>query len=75
MVNGSFSEGVLFLRQMILNGQWDDVIDFVQPLKTIESFDCNPFLFIVLKHQFLELLCLRSESPAENDLAVGQIVK
>jgi hypothetical protein len=75
IINGSFSEDVLFLRQLILDGQWDDVIDFVQPLKTIDSFDAKQFIYIVLKYQFLELLCLKTEAQIENDLSVEQIVK
>jgi hypothetical protein len=51
------------------------VIDFVQPLKTIELFDAKQFIYIVLKYQFLELLCLKTEAQAENDLSVEQIVK
>ena len=75
IINGSFSEDILFLRQLILDGQWDDVIDFVQPLKTIDSFDARQFIYIVLKYQFLELLCLKTEAQIENDLSVEQIVK
>jgi len=75
IINGSYSEDVLFLRQLILDGQWDDVIDFVQPLKTIDSFDAKQFIYIVLKYQFLELLCLKTEAQIENDLSVEQIVK
>ncbi|CAF0884052.1 unnamed protein product [Adineta ricciae] len=75
IINGSFSEDILFLRQLILDGQWDDVIDFVQPLKTIETFDAKQFIYIVLKYQFLELLCLKTEAQIENDLSVEQIVK
>ncbi len=75
IINGSFSEDILFLRQLILDGQWDDVIDFVQPLKTIDSFDAKQFIYIVLKYQFLELLCLKTEAQIENDLSVEQIVK
>jgi hypothetical protein len=51
------------------------VIDFVQPLKTIDSFDAKQFIYIVLKYQFLELLCLKTEAQIENDLSVEQIVK
>ena len=39
VINGIFSDDMLFLRQLILDGQWDDVIDFIQPLITIEGFD------------------------------------
>jgi hypothetical protein len=75
IINGSFSEDILFLRQLILDGQWDDVIDFVQPLKTIDSFDAKQFIYIVLKYQFLELLCLKTEAQIENDLSAEQVVK
>ena len=75
IINGSYSEEILFLRQLILDGQWDDVIDFIQPLKTIESFDAKQFSYLILKHQFLELLCLKTEAQIENDLSVEQIVK
>ncbi|CAF0942016.1 unnamed protein product [Rotaria sordida] len=74
IINGSYSEDILFLRQLILDGQWDDVIDFIQPLKTIDSFDAKQFIFIVLKYQFLELLCLKTEAQIENDVSVEQIV-
>jgi len=30
VINGVFSDDLLFLRQLILDGQWDDAIDFVQ---------------------------------------------
>ncbi|CAF1139283.1 unnamed protein product [Rotaria sp. Silwood1] len=75
IINGSYSEDILFLRQLILDGQWDDVIDFIQPLKTIDSFDTKQFMYIVLKYQFLELLCLKTEAQVENESAVEQIVK
>lgn len=39
IINGIFSDDMLFLRQLILDGQWDDVIDFIQPLISIEAFD------------------------------------
>ena len=47
----------------------------VQPLKTIDSFDAKQFIYIVLKYQFLELLCLKTEAQIENDLSVEQVVK
>ena len=39
VINGIFSDDMLFLRQLILDGQWDDVIDFIQPLISMEGFD------------------------------------
>ena len=75
IINGAFSEDILFLRQLILNGQWDNAIDFIEPLKEINTFDEGKFRYIILKYQYLELLCLKTESDVENELAVEQIVK
>lgn len=61
IVNGLFSEDALFLRQLILDGQWDDVLEFIQPLQSIESFDSKAFQYLILKHKFLEMLCMKSE--------------
>jgi len=33
IINGSYSDDALFLRQLILDGQWDDALEFVQPLQ------------------------------------------
>ncbi|XP_022643518.1 WD repeat-containing protein 47-like isoform X2 [Varroa destructor] len=62
LVNGVFSDDLLFLRQLVLDGQWDAVLDFVQPLEHVESFDARRFKYVVLKHKFLELLCIRGET-------------
>lgn len=75
IINGAYSEDILFLRQLILDGQWDDVIEFIQPLKNIDSFNPKQFIFVILKYQFLELLCLKTEAHVDNDLSVEQIVK
>ncbi len=48
-VNGLFSEDALFLRQLILDGQWDDVLEFIQPLESIESFDAKTFRYLILR--------------------------
>ncbi|XP_071493721.1 WD repeat-containing protein 47-like [Diadema antillarum] len=61
IVNGLFSDDALFLRQLILDGQWDDALEFIQPLESIESFDSKTFHYIILKHKFLEMLCMKSE--------------
>lgn len=77
VINGTFSDDVLFLRQLILDGQWDDVLEFVQPLEGIESFDSKQFRYIVIKHKYIELLCIRSETGIfQNvDVAVEEVVK
>lgn len=72
LVNGVFSDDLLFLRQLVLDGQWDAVLDFVQPLEHVESFDARRFKYVVLKHKFLELLCIRGETGL---IQVNQAVK
>ncbi|RNA36206.1 WD G-beta repeat, partial [Brachionus plicatilis] len=75
IINHQYSDDELFLRQLILDGQWDDAIEFVQPLKQIELFDHKQFYFTVLKYQYLELLCLKLEAGQhDNQLSVEQLV-
>ena len=74
VVNGAYSDDVLFLRQLILDGQWDDAIEFIQPLRQVEAFESKQFYFAIMKHQYLELLCLKTESNAvDNKLSVDQL--
>lgn len=43
LVNGAYSDDVLFLRQLILDGQWEDVLEFIQPLGALAAFDMKKF--------------------------------
>lgn len=61
VINGKFSDDLLFLRQLILDGQWDDAIEFIQPLLTVEGFSGRQFQYVITKHKYLELLCIKSE--------------
>ena len=74
IINGAFSDDMLFLRQLILNGQWDDVLDFIQPLASMESFDLKKFQYMIHKHKFLELLCIKSESAPMYEEMVENVV-
>jgi hypothetical protein len=49
VINGNYSDDLLFLRQLILDGQWDDVIEFISPLATLPAFDYDRFKFLILK--------------------------
>ncbi|XP_070531642.1 WD repeat-containing protein 47-like isoform X2 [Ptychodera flava] len=60
-INGVYSDDLIFLRSLILDGQWDDVMEFVQPLESIESFDSRKFRYMIMKHKFLEMVCMKSE--------------
>lgn len=71
VINGQYSDDVLFLRQLILDGQWDDVIEFIQPLEALQAFDMKQFRYSILKHKYIELLCIKSEAGGAY-AAVGQ---
>lgn len=77
VINGKFSDDMLFLRQLILDGQWDDAVEFVQPLESVEGFDCKKFQYLVTKHKYLELLCIKSEpNILQNyEFTVDEVVK
>lgn len=77
IVNGLFSDDMLFLRQLVLDGQWDDVIEFIQPLGSIDGFNLDKVQYIVMKHKYLELLCIKSEPNAlqNYEVTVDEVVK
>jgi hypothetical protein len=39
--------------------QWEDSLEFIQPLATLPSFDHALFQYLILKHKYLELLCIK----------------
>uniref|UniRef100_A0A914E4U9 WD repeat-containing protein 47 n=1 Tax=Acrobeloides nanus TaxID=290746 RepID=A0A914E4U9_9BILA len=77
VINGEFSEDVLFLRQLILDGQWDNALDFIEPLKEVPEFDLRAFRYLITKHKYFELLCIKQEPGPlqDNDFAVEEIVE
>lgn len=78
VINGAYSDDVLFLRQLVLDGQWDDVLEFIQPLEAIPAFDMRKFRYVVLRHKYVELLCIKTEASCNGnsvDSAVEEVVK
>lgn len=67
VINGLYSDDMLFLRQLILDGQWDEVLQFIQPLECLDKFDRKRFRYIVLKQKFLEALCVNNAMSAEDE--------
>lgn len=72
VINGIYSDDVLFLRQLILDGQWDDVLEFIQPLCELQAFDMKLFKYTILRHKYIELLCIKSEAAG---IAMGANVE
>ncbi|XP_039763105.1 WD repeat-containing protein 47 isoform X1 [Pararge aegeria] len=77
VINGNYADDVLFLRQLILDGQWDDVLEFIQPLGALKDFETNKFNYAILRHKYIELLCIKSEIKAYNNVEniVDEVVK
>ncbi|PIC52303.1 hypothetical protein B9Z55_002463 [Caenorhabditis nigoni] len=77
VINGAFSDDILFLRQLILDGQWDNALDFVEPLKPVKEFDFGAFRYNITKYKFFELLCVKLEPGPlhDNDFAVEELVE
>ncbi|KAM9460855.1 WD repeat-containing protein 47b [Clarias gariepinus] len=67
IINGLYSDDMLFLRQLILDGQWEEVLQFIQPLENIDKFDKKRFRFIILKQRFLEALYVNNAISASDD--------
>ncbi|XP_051985202.1 WD repeat-containing protein 47 [Xyrauchen texanus] len=67
VINGLYSDDMLFLRQLILDGQWDEVLQFIQPLECLDKFDTKRFRYIVQKQKFLEALCVNNAMSAEDE--------
>uniref|UniRef100_A0A8D3BIC9 CTLH domain-containing protein n=2 Tax=Scophthalmus maximus TaxID=52904 RepID=A0A8D3BIC9_SCOMX len=80
VINGLYSDDMLFLRQLILDGQWEEVMQFIQPLEGMDTFDKKRFRYIILKQKFLEALCVNNamsaaEEPQNLELTMQEAVK
>uniref|UniRef100_A0A669DIJ8 WD repeat domain 47 n=1 Tax=Oreochromis niloticus TaxID=8128 RepID=A0A669DIJ8_ORENI len=67
VINGLYSDDMLFLRQLILDGQWEEVMQFIQPLEGMDKFDKKRFRYIIFKQKFLEALCVNNAMSAAED--------
>ncbi|XP_029355904.1 WD repeat-containing protein 47-like isoform X1 [Echeneis naucrates] len=67
VINGLYSDDMLFLRQLILDGQWEEVMQFIQPLEGMDKFDKKRFRYIILKQKFLEALFVNNAMSAAED--------
>lgn len=73
--NCNYHDDLIFLRQLILDGQWDDALQFVSPLEKLETFSSQQFRFIIYKHKYVELLCIRAEASAPSQTVVEVAVQ
>lgn len=78
IINGTYSSDALFLRQLILDGSWDAVLEFVEPLKLFPDFEHSRFKYLIVKYKYFELLCLKNEPGGcmnNNEFAVQELVE
>ncbi|KAI6233061.1 hypothetical protein M3Y99_00967900 [Aphelenchoides fujianensis] len=72
LINGDWSEDVVFLRQLIIDGQtlWSRS-------GTRRTSTSGSFCFIITKYKFFELLCIKQQPGPmqDNDFAVEEIVE
>ncbi|TPP57421.1 WD repeat-containing protein 47 [Fasciola gigantica] len=74
-VNGPFNEDILFFRQLILEGHWDDALDYLEPLRGPPvELDLREARFLLLKHKYLELLCLRYTTSEIGSGTAGHLI-
>ena len=60
IVNCGFSDDILFLRDLVLDGEWEAILIFAQPFEGINEFDSRQFRYLVLKQKFMEVLYFKS---------------
>ena len=49
-----YNRELSFLRQLIIDGQWDDAEEFLKPLKDQPNFEYNSSIFEIRKQKFME---------------------
>ena len=60
IVNCGYSSDILFLRDLVLDGEWEAILIFAQPFEGIADFDSRQFRYLVLKQKFMEVLYFKS---------------
>ena len=70
----SYNQELLFLRKLILEGQWQESEDFLNPLKQNQNFSYKLALFEIKKEKFLEAVETEPD-PNNNNKDVELLVK
>lgn len=52
----SYSKEIKFFRNLIIDGQWEDAENFLQPLKLKKNFNYNAVVFELKRQKFLEMV-------------------
>jgi len=60
VTNCDYSDEVLFLRDLVMDGDFDEIIQFGNSFISTTSFNQRRFNFIVLKQKYIELIYTKS---------------
>ena len=64
IINQNLSPDLTFLRSLIVDGRWDDVLEFLTPLEeAFRTFPGRKVRATILKHHFLDKLLSISSNP------------
>ncbi|KAK9500330.1 hypothetical protein O3M35_001612 [Rhynocoris fuscipes] len=64
VINGNYSDDVFYLRQLILDGQWDDVLEFIQPLEALPAVYRRIFFSVPFEQKTLNVDVERLDRPS-----------
>ena len=76
VINSDFSDEVLFLRELVLDGDYDEVIEFGNSFSTNKAFNQGRFNYILLRQKFVELIYMKSHVVSkQNNAMVEEVMK
>lgn len=76
VINCDYSDEVLFLRQLVLDGDFEEVLEFGTSFLSNPAFDENKFNYIVLRQKFIELIYDKCHVLGKQNIdTVGDVMK
>lgn len=76
IINCDYSDEVLFLRELVLDGDFDEVLQFGASFTSNIAFDENKFNYIVLRQKFIELIYTKCHILGKQNIdTVGDVMR
>ena len=76
--NCDYSDEVFFLRELVLDGDFDEVIDFGKSFSSSRNFNQKQFNYTVLRQKFIELIYMRYhilDKQSNKEQGVNNVMK
>ena len=67
VVNCPYSESIAFIRELVLDGEWETLEEYTQPFTEVHDFDSQKFYFLVTKQKYLEILFEKCEGRVTDE--------